>query len=107
MTDASPDSGSQPLRLGSPTIRTITAFQAELTQQFDDFGRVQIDGGTAERVDTAAVQLLAAFVRDLRADGRNVEWTACSPALLRAARMLGLAAALGLEPAADAAPAST
>jgi len=57
---------------------------------------VQIDGSGVERIDTATLQLLAAFVRDLRTDGRSVEWGECSTVLRRAANSLGLESALGL-----------
>jgi hypothetical protein len=59
-------SATSPLRIGSATIRDLTAFQAEL----------------AERLD------------DLRAQARAVEWIECSPALRRAAGSLGLESAL-------------
>jgi phospholipid transport system transporter-binding protein len=91
------DSGSSPLRLGSTTIRNITAFQAELAERLDESGSVQIDGSAVERVDTATLQLLAAFVRDLRAESRAVEWVDCSAALRRAAGSLGLESALSLS----------
>jgi len=88
--------GNTPLRLGSTSLRDVTAFQAELAERLDDSGPVQIDASTVQRVDTATLQLLAAFVRDLRADARVVEWTGCSPALRRAAHSLGLTDALDL-----------
>jgi phospholipid transport system transporter-binding protein len=93
-TEASPN--GSPLRLGSPTIRTVNTFQAELAERLDESGNVQIDGGTVERIDTAALQLLVAFVRDLQTDGRSVEWIECSPALRRAVNSLGLQNALQL-----------
>ncbi len=86
-----------PLRLSSTTIRNITAFQADLAERLDESGPVQIDGSGVERVDTATLQLLAAFVRDLRAEARAIEWVDCSPALLRAAGSLGLESALSLS----------
>jgi anti-anti-sigma regulatory factor len=89
-------SNSPPLRLGSTTIRTVTAFQAELAERLDESGNVQIDGGGVERIDTATLQLLAAFVRDLRAEARSVEWIECSAVLRRAAGSLGLESALNL-----------
>ncbi len=58
---------------------------------------MQIDGGGVERIDTATLQLLAAFVRDMRAEARAVEWIECSPALRRAAGSLGLESALSLS----------
>ena len=85
------------LVLTSPTIRTITTLQTELAERLDESGPVQIDGTTVDRIDTAGLQLLAAFVRDLRADARGVEWVGCSEALKKAARSLGLGAALGLS----------
>jgi anti-anti-sigma regulatory factor len=94
---AEPGSSSTPLRLGSTTIRTVTAFQAELAERLDESGPVQIDGSGVERIDTATLQLLAAFVRDLRAEARAVEWVQCSAALRRAASSLGLESALSLS----------
>ena len=90
-------SATSPLRLGSTTIRTVTAFQAQLAERLDESGPVQIDGSGVERVDTATLQLLVAFVRDLRAEARAVEWVDCSPALRRAAGSLGLESALSLS----------
>jgi len=87
---------NKPLRLGSTTLRDVTALQAELADRLDDSGSVQIDASAVQRIDTATLQLLAAFVRDLRADGRLVEWTECSAALWRAAHALGLTSALDL-----------
>jgi anti-anti-sigma regulatory factor len=84
------------LRLGSMTLRNVTAFQAELAERLDESGSVRIDASAVERIDTATLQLLAAFVRDLRADARLVEWTQCSAVLRRAAHALGLMDALDL-----------
>jgi ABC-type transporter Mla MlaB component len=94
MTELSP--GSVALKLTSATIRTATTIHAELVAHLDESGTVKIDGGAVERIDTAILQLLAAYVRDVLADGRTVEWVACSSALRRAARALGLELALEL-----------
>src|SRR5256885_1040471 len=94
MTDVSP--GNLRLSLGSLTIRNVTDLQSQLAERLDESGTVQIDASGAERVDTSILQLLAAFVRDLRADARSVEWSGCSPALRRAAESLGLVSELGL-----------
>jgi anti-anti-sigma regulatory factor len=90
------ESSDSPLRLGSVTIRNITAFQAELAELLDASGPVQIDGSGVERVDTATLQLLVAFVRELRAEARAVQWVDCSAVLRRAASSLGLESALSL-----------
>ena len=84
------------LVLTSPTIRTITSLQTELAERLDESGPLQIDAAAVDRVDTAGLQLLAAFVRDLRAEGRAVEWVGCSDALQKAAQALGLHSALCL-----------
>jgi ABC-type transporter Mla MlaB component len=82
--------------LTSPTIRTITSLQSELAERLDESGSVQIDATAVDRIDTAGLQLLAAFVRDLRAEMRTVEWVGCSDGLRRAAAALGLEAVLCL-----------
>ena len=87
---------SSALVLTSPTIRTITSLQTELAERLDESGPLQIDGTAVDRVDTAGLQLLAAFVRDLRAEGRPLEWIGCCDALKKAAQALGLHTALGL-----------
>jgi phospholipid transport system transporter-binding protein len=87
---------SSALVLSSPTIRTINTLQAELAERLDESSPVQIDGTAVDRVDTAGLQLLTAFVRELQAESRTVEWIGCSVALRRAANALGLGTALGL-----------
>jgi ABC-type transporter Mla MlaB component len=83
--------------LSSPTIRTVTSLQAELAERLDESGTIQIDGSGVDRIDTAALQLLAVFVRDVRAEAREVEWLGCSASLRKAANGLGLSTALGLD----------
>ena len=95
--DFDSDSGNSPVRLGSMTIRNVTTFPSELAQQLDESGPVRIDASGVERIDTATLQLLAAFVRDMRTDGRAVEWVECSTALRSAASSLGLESALSLS----------
>jgi anti-anti-sigma regulatory factor len=52
-----------------------------------------------ERVDTAALQLLAAFHRDAQARGRTVAWAGASAPLRDAAERLGLTKILALPAA--------
>ncbi len=59
-------------------------------------GTVMLDAGAVERIDTATLQLLAAFVRDRRLAGRAVEWHAVSAAMASAARVLGMSSMLSL-----------
>lgn len=57
---------------------------------------VRVDAGSVERVDTAGLQILVAFVRDVQASGRAVSWTAASAELRRCAGTLALIEALSL-----------
>jgi ABC-type transporter Mla MlaB component len=75
---------------------TLTlAHLMDLKQQFSQYhgSRVQLWGGNVERIDTAALQLLLAFIN--RPDV-TVGWIAPSPELCRAAHLLGLTSHLGL-----------
>jgi ABC-type transporter Mla MlaB component len=60
---------------------------------------VLLDAGNVERIDTAALQLLCAFVRDRTACGFKVQWQACSAAVQEAANLLDLRTLLGLQDA--------
>jgi ABC-type transporter Mla MlaB component len=76
---------------------TLTlAHSMDLKQQLDQChgSRVQLWGGKVKRIDTAALQLLLAFIN--RPDV-TVGWIAPSPELCRAAHLLGLTSHLGLQ----------
>jgi hypothetical protein len=80
------------------SMRDIAALQAQLRRLWDVGGPVHLTAEGTLRCDTAVLQLLAAFVRDLRAAGRAVVWSG-DPATVRgAARILGLAAVLAIPP---------
>jgi len=88
------------LRLPSQcTIRDATQLLGQLTLHLDHAAPVYIDAAGVERIDTAALQLLVAFLSDRRARRRAVVWLECSEAMERAARALGLTAALALSAA--------
>jgi ABC-type transporter Mla MlaB component len=55
-----------------------------------------LDGGMVERVDTAALQLLAVFRREAAARGVAVEWRGASDVLRDGAARLGLTQTLEL-----------
>jgi anti-anti-sigma regulatory factor len=57
---------------------------------------VTIDVHAVERIDTAALQLLCAFVRDRQAAGGQVLWTGCTESFSEAIRLLGLQKALAV-----------
>ncbi|HIE00765.1 MAG TPA: hypothetical protein EYP59_10835 [Thiotrichaceae bacterium] len=60
--------------------------------QYQGF-RVQLEGIEVERIDTAALQLLFAFVNS---PAVTVGWVEASAELLAAARLLGLSSLMGL-----------
>lgn len=51
---------------------------------------VELDGTTVSQVDTAGLQVLAAFSRDARAAGLALSWTGASDSLRRGVAVLGL-----------------
>lgn len=51
---------------------------------------VDLDGSGVGQVDTAGLQVLAAFSRDARAAGLAVGWTSASDSLRRGVAVLGL-----------------
>jgi hypothetical protein len=89
-------SNRTPLRLSDCTMRTIQALHQELVQRLGEGGPVAMDRTDVQRPNTAMLQLLAAFARDLRAQSRSIEWSGESMAFDRAARALGVSATLGL-----------
>lgn len=58
--------------------------------------QIVLDGGTVDRVDTAALQLLVAFQREAKQRERQVQWAQVSAPLHDAASQLGLTEALAL-----------
>jgi anti-anti-sigma regulatory factor len=98
MTQIEPasDAASEPLRLTDCTVGTIEALHADLVSRRWGSGTVVIDRSEVRRANTAMLQLVAAFVRDLRAQSRSVQWTGHNDAFDRSARSLGLSADLGL-----------
>jgi ABC-type transporter Mla MlaB component len=57
---------------------------------------VVLDATHVERVDTAVLQMLCAFVRDAQASGIVVQWRQPSPALENAAQLLNVRTCLAL-----------
>jgi ABC-type transporter Mla MlaB component len=57
---------------------------------------VTLDITALQRIDTAGLQVIAAFVRERTGHGRSVEWQGTAPVLTTAARLLGLTSLLRL-----------
>lgn len=78
------------------TVAEAESLKAGLTRLVDEATTVTLDVSALQRIDTAGLQLLAAFVRDRRATARAVEWRGRAPALDAAADLLGLRGMLQL-----------
>lgn len=91
---AAPESAASagPMTLALPADFRIAA-QAAFKQQLVGalaHDAIVLDGGAVERVDTAALQLLVVFQRELDARQRTPTWQSASPVLTEAADLLGL-----------------
>ncbi len=76
-----------------PTLCTISAVEqlrALLLQRIEEPEALRLDATAVERIDTAGLQLLIAFLRDRKARQAKVIWVGCSDPLLRAAQTLGV-----------------
>lgn len=78
------------------TLAEADSLKAALAGLLDEPQAVTLDASALQRIDTAALQLLAAFVRDRRLGGRAVTWRGAEHALEPAARLLGMGDLLGL-----------
>jgi anti-anti-sigma regulatory factor len=57
---------------------------------------VCIEAGSVESIDTAAMQLLYVFIKEIKSNGNAVAWSNPSAVVLRNARLLGLSEQLDL-----------
>ena len=78
------------------TIRSVGAQRQQLAALLAASGDVSLQAAAIEHVDTAGLQLVAAFAGQLSAGGRELRWCEPAPKLLEAASTLGLDAALRL-----------
>ena len=82
------------------TVAASDTLKSGLLEVVDAAFPITLDIAAVQRIDTAGMQLIAAFVRERESHGRRVEWCGSAPAFTSAARLLGLTATLGLsEPA--------
>jgi anti-anti-sigma regulatory factor len=78
------------------TVAESETLKAELMRRLGESDPVIVDVSGLQRIDTAGLQLLAAFVRDRRTAGLTVAWRGRAPPLDAAAGLLGLHAMLEL-----------
>ncbi|HWL64192.1 MAG TPA: STAS domain-containing protein [Steroidobacteraceae bacterium] len=86
------------------TLRQATSLKSSLLGLKPGAQGATLDGSAVQRIDTAGLQLLAAFAQGEAKAGRPLAWAGASPVLQDAGRRLGLAAVLSLPAGADAPP---
>jgi ABC-type transporter Mla MlaB component len=72
------------------TVAQADTLKSELGRRLQEPAPVTLDVSAVQRIDTAGLQLLAAFIRDRRTAGRAVTWRGQAAALTTAAGLLGL-----------------
>jgi ABC-type transporter Mla MlaB component len=89
---------TRPLALPAEcAIASAPALRASLVKRLTDAASVQIDASAVQRIDTASLQLLAAFARDRRDAGLGIEWLGIPASLTDVARFLDLTSVLGFD----------
>ncbi len=82
---------------GDLTIRSVQAHKEGLNALLAVQGQVTLEATAVKHVDTAGLQLVAAFVVQMLGAGRELRWNQPARALTEAAASLGLTSALHLE----------
>lgn len=99
------EAAAEPAPVGDPlvvlaancSVKDAAALKTSLCAFSNHGDAVTLDVSAVERVDTATMQLLCAFVRDRNGRNQGVTWRGESEALQDAVRLLGVGALLGLE----------
>lgn len=78
------------------TVAASGALKAGLLEMLREPQPVTLDIASVQRIDTAGIQLIAAFVRERESLGLQVGWRGAASAFTSAARLLGVATAFGL-----------
>jgi len=96
-TKAAPAAVSTTLALAAEClVAGASTLKESLGSRLDEPHPITLDITDLQRIDTAGLQLLTAFVRERAGHGRAVEWRGSSPVLTSAAQLLGLTALLRL-----------
>lgn len=88
-----------PIQLPLPAACLVSdadSLKEHLAGLLDEPLPVRLNVTALQRIDTAGLQLITAFVRERAGRGRLVEWQGSAPALTTAAQLLGLASVLKL-----------
>ena len=83
----------------SCTVRDSGALKSTLLDLLMEPRPVSFDVRAVERIDTAAMQVLCAFVRDRKAAGGSVQWIGTTENFSEAVRLLGLQRTLDIPDA--------
>lgn len=78
-------------------IKDAAGLQEQLLAVVAHPAAVELDMDAVERIDTAALQVLCAFVQQRVAEGRTVQWRGEGSVLREAAGQLGVQSLLGLQ----------
>ena len=96
-TEKKPARGAVTYDLGGDlTIRSVQAHREGLKPLLADQGAVTLEATAVEHVDTAGLQLVAAFIVQVLGAGRELRWNQPASPLTEAAARLGLTSALHL-----------
>ena len=79
------------------TLRDADELKSSLAALVEAPDDITVDASSVERIDTASLQLLVAFVATRKASGRVVRWTAPSETFMTCAMRLGLRGPLQLD----------
>jgi ABC-type transporter Mla MlaB component len=77
-------------------VSQAAALKEQLAALLEQPLPVTLDISSLQRIDTAGLQVITAFVRDRAAHGREVAWHGEAPVLATAAQLLGLTSLLRL-----------
>jgi phospholipid transport system transporter-binding protein len=96
----SPAAGTEPktafAMAAECTVADAGSLKMGLAKLLNEPGTVTLDISAVQRIDTAGLQVIAAFVRERESHGRQVLWRGEAPAMSNAARLLGLGELLKL-----------
>lgn len=77
-------------------VSGASTLKESLAGLLDEPQPITLDITALQRIDTAGLQVLTAFIRERAGHGRTVEWRGTAPALTSAAQLLGLTSLLRL-----------
>ena len=81
------------------TVADASSLKSGLAKLLGESESVTLDISAVQRIDTAGLQVIAAFIRERESQGRQVQWRGHAPVISAAAGLLGLGALLKLPTA--------